>query len=624
MLLLYEDVIAAKSKLKIESPHVLKLSLKFIEINLWRYPALLHWTIGQLLCIWSTAFITTDSALQDMYLTILKKVFRERTISVSESSYITNDNIVINESHVGILLCILSKLELSETKEKELAIWLYPMLFKTCSKVGDIELAFYSRKDVKYFRMWHEYLDDIYAKTETSDNLDSAIKMSYGIFGIQASSLYLNAIVIFTRIIKTKKHWLSNIFNIFLTMMKKKKFDDVLKILVISVMPNLSVILFFKLMTDYSNIDPSVLQLLLNKCKLNSCEDLTIRRLGKIINDQLNVLKWVSTNIKIELNEKNTLITKICTELNCSTVLSMLIKFIDLNDKNFEEVKDLLIDCDDSIVIYQSYCAIMNALKAILLCDSYSTELENIAKLCSQMEKTLITLFPLSVRLETIENIFSMIFIRHEDFFEPVSVSDCNGEDEQLEEKNDLTIINENLSKKIPGFICNKFALRLIISHLNRCIFITNNELKLVEDNIQIRETRISSLQRYLNEAIWQLELLTNSKFSKIISLSSFVNSGNNFYKPYDESSDDNEIKSDIDLSSESGSLNDKTDNYSGKRSKQLKVNNSLGEMNGNNFRHSNKSVLNYMLATQETLVLRCLWKNDYVEAQRVIEVNYC
>ncbi|KAF7991123.1 hypothetical protein HCN44_002685 [Aphidius gifuensis] len=622
LVLLYKNVITGNESIK-TPPNLSMSTLNYLELKLCYYPALVHWLISELLCIWSTTFINTDSSLQDIYLNIFKK----SNILLSNESSI--DYNFINNINNGVLFCILSKIELTETKENELLTWICPVLFKY-GKFKDTELALYSRKNLKYFNIWHDYLNGICGRKIKPDNIDNALKISKSIFNDNK----LNSSEILIRINKTKTHWLDDILDVYLMMTKENKINETNMILSCPVLPDLSIILLLKLMNDCSNIDISVLKLLHNYCKFNNCKDKTIIKIDKIISNQLEALEWI---IQSSSNKKIT-IKKVLHQLQTSTVLSVLKKFVDLNDKDYDKINSLIIDCNDSSIIYQSYCAMICAFNAILLCESYTIEFENIAELYRQMEKYLNTLLPLDMRLEIIENIFTMLFMRHEDFIENENISDC-GDDDDDEDDNTTNKKNENTLKYSTGFICNKYAIRETIHYLSRCIYVANNDLN-ENDNYDLNNQRILTLKNYLNEAIWRLELLTSNEFFKRQGLpnnetqvprtptttsSSSSYFGKIFYKYNDESSDDDniDVKSDIDMSSESSSLNNnnKTDNITNKKRRQLKKINLTNDINGKDIKDLKESTLNYMLATKETLVLRCLWKNNYAEAQNIIKL---
>lgn len=182
-------------------------------------PAMIHWIINELLCIWLPAtFAQTDSLLQQVYLSSLKKLLETLPRRIHESNVgnatffsIKNESQQAETVNLAVLLSILSKFELTDDKENEMLEWLFPALLETV-KTDDIELAFYSRKSLKFFRAWHEFLDEIYRRFREADDFENAMKISRIIFkSSDESSVALNANEIFKRVLRRKTLWLSEI-----------------------------------------------------------------------------------------------------------------------------------------------------------------------------------------------------------------------------------------------------------------------------------------------------------------------------------------------------------------------------------------------------------------------------
>lgn len=115
--------------------------------------------------------------------------------------------------HFGTLFCILSKLNLTESKEDELLSWLYPLLFKLCDP-NHVELVLFSRKNTKFLREWHKALDEKNCRTVPLDSIESAKKISNVIFSTNGNKLsepQLCAKELTLRVIRSGVHWLSDI-----------------------------------------------------------------------------------------------------------------------------------------------------------------------------------------------------------------------------------------------------------------------------------------------------------------------------------------------------------------------------------------------------------------------------
>lgn len=156
-----------------------------------------------MLYLWPTSFFPSDSVLQDLYSSALK---------------IITDKENVNE-HLGALLCILSKLNLTECKEDELLSWLYSHLYKLCDS-DQIELALYSRKNSKFLNEWHKFLDDENFRSISINNLNSARNISNVIFVLNGNNVnepHLHAKELTLRVIKRGVHWLLDILVRLLT-----------------------------------------------------------------------------------------------------------------------------------------------------------------------------------------------------------------------------------------------------------------------------------------------------------------------------------------------------------------------------------------------------------------------
>ncbi|XP_011305898.1 uncharacterized protein Sptz [Fopius arisanus] len=585
-------------------PQLSPTSLQFLEQNLWRNPALVQWTIDQLLCLWSPVFSLTDSSLQDIVQGVLKDILKPASIHSSTEaqrcSHAVKNTSFVEEGHLGVLLCLLSKVDLTESKERDLLQWQNPTLLKACT-FEDVELSLYSRKDHKYYKTWHKFLDDILARRKFPDTLDHALKITYAIFNLRDSHPCPDELLL--RTIKTRNHWLSDLLNIFHILSLHDRFDLISKTLNSS-FPSFWVLILLKTLTEASEVSPEGLRNLLSKSDLNFLEIEMFHRLEKTLHDQVEVLDWISRN---STSSKPSPRGILC-HLQTSSTLSVLKSWVDIHETN-EDVSHLLTDCDDSKTTMRAYLVMLTLVKAIFLCGSYNQEFEKVSECFSQMEEFLNGLYPLDVRLETIENIFSMMFMRHEDF--SADVSDV-GDDEDDK---------KSWEKAKTGFICNKYAIRETIHYLNRCLFVAND----LSRGHQELEDKVSAMKKYLTEAVWRLELLTSSEFLKKQGLPDcgeqavtdvggrLINQGcrENFYRA-NESSDEADTRSDFDGSSESGSMGNNGFNHGRRRRRRPRG--SLPRRGGK------EGSLNYMLATTETIVVRCLWKNDYKEAQRVIE----
>lgn len=217
---LFEAVRGAQQNNDVPMCRLSQESLQCLETNLIDNPVLVHWIIDGLLCIWlPTRFAQSDSALQDVYVSSLRQLLESPTCSeITEndeslmSSNLQTNSRLLGKERWGVLLSILSKLDLTDTKEDELLAWLFPELLKSCN-TDDVELALYARKNLKFFKAWHEFLDDTYARCHPADSLDNARKVSSILFNFHENTeTGLNANEIFARTLRRQSHWLTDIF----------------------------------------------------------------------------------------------------------------------------------------------------------------------------------------------------------------------------------------------------------------------------------------------------------------------------------------------------------------------------------------------------------------------------
>lgn len=172
-------------------------TIEFLETSLCTAPALTCWLVNDLLHIWPTSLFPSDSVVQDLYSSAIKSLMDKEN----------------SDDHSSKLLCILSKLNLTESKEDKLLAWLYPLLFKICNP-DHVELSLFSRKNTKFLKEWHKFLDDKNFRSVSVDNIENAKQISNVIFSTNGNKLnepQLCAKELTLRVIRRGVHWLSDI-----------------------------------------------------------------------------------------------------------------------------------------------------------------------------------------------------------------------------------------------------------------------------------------------------------------------------------------------------------------------------------------------------------------------------
>ncbi|XP_024936036.1 zinc finger FYVE domain-containing protein 26 homolog isoform X2 [Cephus cinctus] len=658
--------------------------MTFLEVNLQKNPALTCCLIQKLLCIWSPYFSKSDNDLQDLYINVLRSILGDEFLEECHDtenlllSRPCKGRSILNDNDLATLLSILSKLELAESKENKLLVWLFPTLLRTCSS-RDVELTFYSRKTTKYLKEWYRFLDETYATCKPANTLLDALRISKAIFNYDGDKVIsLDARELLARVMKRESHWVIDILDICYTLTTHGRYHEVSSILSLPMLKYLWPALLFKFLNDCPNVQITssaenwkksvdicdMLKYLLDECNLNAWTDTTLDRLNLTLRNQLAAIRWIVNSKKTSFREGDSLdsvikiskadqslsVKQLLSLLQSHNILSVLHMTTDIHNKDFEEIKCLLKDSEKSVGIFEAYRAMLSALKAILFCEYYDTKFEEITMYLCDMEKHLQSLLPFSLRLETIENIFSMLFLRHEDFSDTDSNSE-GGEDEPTLVSSDKELKQENkiANKYNSGFICNRYAVREILHHLKSVILavgIDSAKLKRKtghsEELEEIQKT-ISRISKLVADATWRLQLLTSSEFiqrfgtpstetsqrildnTEVLSndkfhISSRLKQKAIFFTRDDSSSDESDLRSEVDAGSETGSAGNNSSN-NGKRKRRFKNSTSNADSFGLNNLNQNSLIINFMLATKESFVVQCLWKNDYDKAQQVIEM---
>ena len=214
---LFEALLNAQHDSTVNTITISQPTLTFLENNLRKNPALACWLINELLCVCPTTFAHSDEILQDLYCSALKSIIekaivcdnerREEKFSVSD---LHKKKVLLDDKSLGTLLCILSKLDVSEIKEDELLSWLFPALLQVCD-TDDVELALYSRKNVRFLKEWHTFLDKSFVRLEDPSSYENALKIVDAIFCFEDDSVSINAKELSMRVMRRGTHWMSDI-----------------------------------------------------------------------------------------------------------------------------------------------------------------------------------------------------------------------------------------------------------------------------------------------------------------------------------------------------------------------------------------------------------------------------
>lgn len=438
----------------------------------------------------------------------------------------------------------------------------------------------------------------------------------------------------------------------------EKRYSEVELLLSCDLLMRLYPVILFKVLNDYpqeeiintrESCDSGIficesINFLLEKCYSDLYNDCDLNRLYMLLKSHIRIvvyiLQWKKRyfiNTKLDTKELKELQSGVIEQISVKQILSLLQKhnvlFIlklttNIHDQDHNDIHDLLKEtCLSQSESFQAYCCIICALKAIFLCEFYNVEYKQITKYFTDMVSYLSSLFPLSSRIETMENIFSLLFLRYEDF----SVTNASSKDDDCN-------IHKSVEYEKSGFVANKYAVRDLLYYLWKSTLITTEEInKLLlllgsHEEMQLREN-IFTFTSTLTDTRWKLKFHMRPCFienvgipqdesdnSSVINKSESVIShkpsfshrikGDTFFYKGDSTSDETKVKSDS--SSESGLL---SGNKRRKRSRITAATTDCFTMN------DRLSLINLMLASKESLILHCLWKSDFQKAQEVVEV---
>ncbi|XP_076765550.1 zinc finger FYVE-type containing 26 spastizin [Xylocopa sonorina] len=601
-------------------------------------PIVTCWILNELLLICSNT--SSDiHALQDFY-SLLMKVLLEFKLP---------KQITLSDNVFGYILCIISKMDVTKFDESALLIWLFPMILKT-SDTQDMELALYCRKDEHLFKKWCAFLNEVHVHFKSFNNLTDALKIQKVLFNFSSiCTPTVNKNKLIERINSIKVHWVIDILDICYTLTINGKHDDVSLLLSYPLLTVFWPALLFQVLNSFSqeyllyDVDKDYdflynsIEFLIHKCNTNVLCDPTWNALKNVLAKHVKSLKYilhcVRDDIKMEnFNHWRISIKYIFDLLQNFDSLLVLKMTTNIHEQEHKKIKSLLEDLSEPESILNAYYSMLCALKAILLCDKYDTKQSTITSYFSDMNHYVKLLHPFDLRIQIIENIFSLLFLRHEDFQHTEKPYDNNDMDISYEQ---LEFENKWIKQHLVGFICNKYAVRDMLFHLKDIISATEIEYMKLENKNEEKDQiqkAIASVIAAITNARWRLELYTTPDFVENVNsrdgyescLSMFnakilLDTGklisnrfkeNTYFYQEGNISDETKIRS----CSESELVHNTKWR---KRSKNMAL--TTDGITTKDITHKPLFV-NLMLATEESLIIRCLWKNDYTKAQEILE----
>lgn len=234
-----------------------------------------------------------------------------------------------------------------------------------------------------------------------------------------------------------------------------------------------------------------------NNYKLSSCTSIFNQILSQsalaVVSQLCNLSKLDRYKVSRLLNTNNDL-------------LNDLILMADKHDS--KEVK-LSNKINWDIMTYNSYCALINVIDSIL--DSSEVEnLEEVTKSLEEVNRLVASLYPIEYRLEIMENIFTCLFLRYEQFSydDDVQNSPCGAHSDcsYFFSKKQMKTVSCN--KSSVGFICSSGTVQIILNTLKHCL--ESLEEKVNNDKTETGiATRFKNLTQYVNHALWKHQLVS-------------------------------------------------------------------------------------------------------------------
>ncbi|KAL0131068.1 hypothetical protein PUN28_002571 [Cardiocondyla obscurior] len=636
--------------------------LTFLKNNLDINTETVCWIINKLISTVPDIHNVANN-LQDIYFSTLKSCLSHIPTRKSwyfnhdASDYCSSSDLITYSNSLQTILCLLSKANVDTDAQIKFLETVYP-IFSKLHHIKDIELALYSRKNEKLLSEWLSYCNKTFALPERAVTLLTAYKISEGIFKLADNScIVLCKQALLKRICTRKLHWLNDILDVCYIFIMERKYREVELLLSCNLLKRLYPVLLFKALNDSPqtiiNTSEScnngifyceAISFLLEKCYPDLCNDYDLNKLYTLLKNHIKIvvyiLQWKKRNfvdakldneelknVQSYVMEQTVSVKQILSLLQKHSILFVLKFTTNIHDQNYSNIQDLLKETFSyQFANFQAYCCIISALKAIFLCEVYNTECKQITKYFNDMILHLSSLSCLSLRIETMRSIFSLLFLRYED----LSVTNTNSKDDDCN-------IRKSIEYEKSGFVSNKYAVRDTLHYLWKSTLLTIEEIKKLQElesqeEIQLHEN-ISTFSSTLTDTRWRLKFHMGSEFidnvgvtqdepdslfitnkldsvmSKKSRLSHCIKEDTFFYNK-DSTSDETKIKSDS--SSESSLL------VGNKRRKRSKVTNSTTDCL---LTKDKLSLINLMLASKESLILNCLWKANFQKAHEVIKM---
>ncbi|XP_066995944.2 uncharacterized protein Sptz [Anabrus simplex] len=430
--------------------------------------------IQHLLCLWCPFFARTDNELQELYAECLKSGFQYLELkgmpSVgSGSSCVIEGHDDVTEINFAELLLVLSLFEVSEEKEHNLLSWISTYLSKLLRNgvlsQEMIYLTLLSRFNLKLLRSVSTFENKYYFEissredpTELQDVFNRLINFD-GKFNVED---------LFQMMMATRIHWMGYIIDtcskLIMTGGSSIRHLFLCHPTVRKILPLLSVNSWCNFIDNSDMFE--VLSFLIEECKKFKT-DPVFSHLHAVLEHQMLLVKWckmygrnaaLQSNEILHLVKENSTLETIRRTTNLAEVDWMKISEILVQSHSQEVDSSVMVTSTPhhfhwDVITFEGFCVLMMAFQIIqkaieieklvnLKQPSTKTDSndedklsfqklysEGVSERIQEMKHKICHIFPLNFRIELLENIFSLLFLRHENFQEEYS-SDSGAEDD--------------------------------------------------------------------------------------------------------------------------------------------------------------------------------------------------
>ncbi|XP_039282914.1 uncharacterized protein LOC111062947 [Nilaparvata lugens] len=408
--------------------------------NLKENPGLSQDVIKQLICE-SPPFDATNQQLSAISKNVVSNLLHELLKPTEERS--SGDS----SSEITLLSLI------SLADDKECLTFLESqcnLLCKLCSR-GRLSLcrvlvAAASQSDLHLYERLVEAGDSRHYRTVNCLKRLDSITISKIYSEILKEGNRLNVSELYLRTVKNKVHWIEDLMGLCSQLLLySEQWSAVDKLIDHPLFDKLKPILVFELWnTAIQRSKLSLICLVLDCCK---GDDPVLNRLYETLEWLSFIVEWVEKESESHIADVNALLlpAKRCT------VLHMLKTMCDITKLDSDQVKQFLTkahqkqnrneNIETESAIFDGFCILTSILELVVIESKLSnkrdkipapkntSKVPNVDDSLSELEKKIGGLNPLYFRLEILENIFSLLFLRSEDFRED-PISDSGAEDD--------------------------------------------------------------------------------------------------------------------------------------------------------------------------------------------------